>query len=260
MPRQAWPTPRSCASSMRARSRCARPTASDDPHPLHRHGVLIERPPAQGHHRRAGPLEPVEEAARYRRRPGARPPSSTPTAPGSCTATSSRATSWSPPKGQVKVMDFGIARAISDSVGDRSPRRAQIVGTAAVLLARAGASGETVDARSRSLLHRRRASSSCSPDASAVPRRQRRWRWPTSTSTSEAPLAPDSSSPPRVTPQAHSMPIVLRSLAKDRFERYPDAASDFRQPTLDDRRHAGEVRRAASRWPPTTSTPASSSA
>ncbi len=59
--------------------------------------------------RTQAPLTPAQTASRRRTSPRRSP---TRTATGSCTATSSRATSSSPPTGQVKVTDFGIARAI----------------------------------------------------------------------------------------------------------------------------------------------------
>jgi serine/threonine protein kinase len=48
------------------------------------------------------------------------------TRPESCTATSSRPTSWSPPTGKVKLTDFGIARAV-DAAGHT--RTGEVMGT-----------------------------------------------------------------------------------------------------------------------------------
>ena len=101
--------------------------------------------------------------------------------------------------GQVKVMDFGIARAVSDNSATVAETSA-ILGTAAVLLPRAG---QRRDGRRphRPVLHRRRAVRAAHR-AAAVPRRLARRRWPTSTSASRA-VAPSSLNPrsrPRSTP------------------------------------------------------------
>ena len=80
--------------------------------PLHRHGV------------RRGPDAARTAAQRQRLLPEPRtsrsltaslPPSTTATGTASSTATSSRRTSCSSTNGEVKVMDFGIARAVADS-------------------------------------------------------------------------------------------------------------------------------------------------
>ena len=85
------------------------------------------------------------------RRPSRSPPaccprSSTRTTRASCTATSSPPTSCSRPTGAVKVMDFGIARAVADSAATMTQTQA-VIGTAQYLSPEQ-ARGETVDARS----------------------------------------------------------------------------------------------------------------
>ena len=70
--------------------------------------------------------------------PTSPPRSASPTATASSTATSSRATSSSPPTGQVKVADFGIARAINAGA-EREPHPDRLGhGHGHLLLARAG--------------------------------------------------------------------------------------------------------------------------
>ncbi|HQB45369.1 MAG TPA: protein kinase, partial [Polyangiaceae bacterium] len=122
--------------------------------------------------------------------------------------------------GQVKVMDFGIARAISDSAATIAETSA-IVGTAQYFSPEQ-ARGETVDARSDlystgvvffELLTGRAPFRGDNPVAVAYQHVNQ-----------EAP--PPSSFTPRVSPALDA--VVLRSLAKDRFERY-QSASDFRQ-------------------------------
>ncbi|MBG6055157.1 serine/threonine-protein kinase [Salinibacterium sp. CAN_S4] len=121
--------------------------------------------------------------------------------------------------GQVKVMDFGIARAISDSSATIAETSA-IVGTAAYFSPEQ-ARGESVDARTDlystgimlfELLTGRTPFRGENPVAIAYQH-----------VNSEAP-APSSLNP-KVSPALDA--VVLRSLAKDRFGRY-QSASDFR--------------------------------
>ena len=120
--------------------------------------------------------------------------------------------------GQVKVMDFGIARAISDSSATITETSA-IVGTAAYFSPEQ-ARGETVDARTDlystgvvlfELLTGRAPFRGENPVAVAYQH-----------VNSEA--VPPSSLNPKVSPALDA--VVLRSLAKDRFDRY-QSASDF---------------------------------
>ncbi len=122
--------------------------------------------------------------------------------------------------GQVKVMDFGIARAISDSAATIAETSA-IVGTAQYFSPEQ-ARGESVDARSDlystgvvffELLTGRAPFRGDNPVAVAYQHVNQ-----------DAP--PPSSLTPRVSPALDA--VVLRSLAKDRFDRY-QSASDFRQ-------------------------------
>lgn len=121
--------------------------------------------------------------------------------------------------GQVKVMDFGIARAISDSSATIAETSA-IVGTASYFSPEQ-ARGESVDARTDlystgiilfELLTGRAPFRGDNPVAVAYQH-----------VNSEA--APPSSLNPKVSPALDA--VVLRSLAKDRFERY-QSASEFR--------------------------------
>ncbi len=121
--------------------------------------------------------------------------------------------------GQVKVMDFGIARAISDSAATITETSA-IVGTAAYFSPEQ-ARGEAVDARTDlystgvvlfELLTGRAPFLGANPVAVAYQH-----------VNSDA--VPPSSLNPRVSPALDA--VVLRSLAKDRFDRYQSAA-DFR--------------------------------
>ena len=64
---------------------------------------LSDPVPSEGPLTRDRTLDIVGAGRRRRCRPRTRP--------ASCTATSSRATSWSTPDGVVKITDFGIARA-----------------------------------------------------------------------------------------------------------------------------------------------------
>lgn len=119
--------------------------------------------------------------------------------------------------GQVKVMDFGIARAVSDS-SSTVAETTTILGTAAYFSPEQ-AKGESVDARADlysagvvlfELLTGRQPFRGESPVAVAYQH------------VSEAPVAPSELVP--------SIPrsldaVVLRALAKDPFQRYPDAAT-----------------------------------
>ena len=121
--------------------------------------------------------------------------------------------------GQVKVMDFGIARAISDSSATIAQTSA-ILGTAQYFSPEQ-ARGEAVDARTDlystgvvlyELLTGRPPFQGETAVATAYQH------------VSEAPTAPNAINP-RVSPALNA--VVLRSLAKDRIERYQTAA-DFR--------------------------------
>jgi len=122
--------------------------------------------------------------------------------------------------GQVKVMDFGIARAISDTSATIAETSA-IVGTASYFSPEQ-ARGETVDARSDlystgivlfELLTGRAPFRGDNPVAVAYQH-----------VNSEA--VPPSSLNPKVSPALDA--VVLRALSKDRFERY-QSASEFRE-------------------------------
>ncbi|WP_433585405.1 Stk1 family PASTA domain-containing Ser/Thr kinase [Microbacterium hydrocarbonoxydans] len=119
-------------------------------------------------------------------------------------------------KGQVKVMDFGIARAVSDS-SSTVAETTQIIGTAAYFSPEQ-AKGEPVDARADlystgvvlyELLTGRQPFRGESPVAVAYQH------------VSETPLPPSEVN--EDSPGALD-PIVLRALAKDPYQRYPDAA------------------------------------
>lgn len=121
------------------------------------------------------------------------------------------------PNGAVKVMDFGIARAVSDS-SSTVAETTRIIGTAAYLSPEQ-AKGEAVDARTDlysagvvlyELLAGRQPFRGDSPVAVAYQH------------VSETPLAPTEVN--EAAPGALN-PVVLRALAKDPFQRYPDAAS-----------------------------------
>ncbi|WP_308211566.1 Stk1 family PASTA domain-containing Ser/Thr kinase [Microbacterium hydrocarbonoxydans] len=119
-------------------------------------------------------------------------------------------------RGQVKVMDFGIARAVSDS-SSTVAETTQIIGTAAYFSPEQ-AKGEPVDARADlystgvvlyELLTGRQPFRGESPVAVAYQH------------VSETPVPPtevNEDAPPSLDP------IVLRALAKDPYQRYPDAA------------------------------------
>lgn len=119
-------------------------------------------------------------------------------------------------KGQVKVMDFGIARAVSDS-SSTVAETTQIIGTAAYFSPEQ-AKGEPVDARADlystgvvlyELLTGRQPFRGESPVAVAYQH------------VSETPVPPT-----EVNEDAPGAldPIVMRALAKDPYQRYPDAA------------------------------------
>lgn len=121
--------------------------------------------------------------------------------------------------GQVKVMDFGIARAISDSAATIAQTSA-ILGTAQYFSPEQ-ARGEAVDARTDlysagvvlyELLTGRPPFQGETAVATAYQH------------VSEAPIAPNAINP-AISPALNA--VVLRSLAKDRTERYQSAA-DFR--------------------------------
>ena len=122
--------------------------------------------------------------------------------------------------GQVKVMDFGIARAVSDSSSTVADTTA-ILGTAAYFSPEQ-AKGEPVDARADvystgvvlyELLTGRQPFRGESPVAVAYQH------------VSETPLAPSDVNP--TVPRALDA-VVLRALAKDPFQRFQDAAG-FRE-------------------------------
>lgn len=124
------------------------------------------------------------------------------------------------PAGQVKVMDFGIARAVSDSQATVTQTSA-IIGTAQYFSPEQ-ARGETVDARSDlystgvvlfEMLAGRPPFMAATPVAVAYQH------------VSETPRPPSTYNP-RVSPALDS--VVLHALAKDRFERFQTAA-EFRQ-------------------------------
>ncbi len=122
--------------------------------------------------------------------------------------------------GQVKVMDFGIARAVSDS-SSTVAETTSILGTAAYFSPEQ-AKGEPVDARADvystgivlyELLTGRPPFRGDSPVAVAYQH------------VSETPTPPSQAN--EASPRAFD-PVVLRALAKDPYQRYPDAAS-FRE-------------------------------
>lgn len=122
--------------------------------------------------------------------------------------------------GQVKVMDFGIARAVSDS-SSTVAETTSILGTAAYFSPEQ-AKGESVDARADvystgivlyELLTGRAPFRGDSPVAVAYQH------------VSETPVPPSQAN--EASPKAFD-PVVLRALAKDPYQRFPDAAS-FRE-------------------------------
>ncbi|WES63627.1 Stk1 family PASTA domain-containing Ser/Thr kinase [Microbacter sp. GSS18] len=121
------------------------------------------------------------------------------------------------PAGQVKVMDFGIARAVSDSSSTVAETTA-IIGTAAYFSPEQ-AKGEPVDARADlystgvvlyELLAGRQPFRGETPVAVAYQH------------VSEAPVAPSEINP--TVPRTLDA-VALRALAKDPFQRYQDAAA-----------------------------------
>lgn len=136
------------------------------------------------------------------------------------------------PNGTVKVMDFGIARAVSDS-SSTVAETTQIIGTAAYFSPEQ-AKGEQVDARTDlysagvvlyELLTGRQPFRGDSPVAVAYQH------------VSETPLPPsevhDEEHSPAELERIRALdPVVLRAMAKDPFQRFPDAVS-FRT-ALDD--------------------------
>jgi len=129
------------------------------------------------------------------------------------------------PDGTVKVMDFGIARAVSDS-SSTVAETTQIIGTAAYFSPEQ-AKGEQVDARTDlysagvvlyEMLTGRQPFRGESPVAVAYQH------------VSETPLTPselhdDERSPAELERIRALDPVVLRAMAKDPFQRFPDAAS-----------------------------------
>ncbi|MDH6182326.1 serine/threonine protein kinase [Microbacteriaceae bacterium SG_E_30_P1] len=132
--------------------------------------------------------------------------------------------------GQVKVMDFGIARAISDSSATIAETSA-IVGTAQYFSPEQ-ARGETVDARSDLY------STGIVLFELLTGRAPFRGENPVSVAYQHVNSAavPPSSLNPKVSPAVDA--VVLRALAKDRFERYQSAA-EFREDL--ERAAAGQV-------------------
>ena len=136
------------------------------------------------------------------------------------------------PDGTVKVMDFGIARAVSDS-SSTVAETTQIIGTAAYFSPEQ-AKGEQVDARTDlysagvvlyEMLTGRQPFRGDSPVAVAYQH------------VSETPLPPsevhDEEHPAAELARIRALdPVVLRAMAKDPFQRFPDAVS-FRT-ALDD--------------------------
>ncbi|MGX1933616.1 Stk1 family PASTA domain-containing Ser/Thr kinase [Microbacterium resistens] len=126
------------------------------------------------------------------------------------------------PSGAVKVMDFGIARAVSDS-SSTVAQTTQIIGTAAYFSPEQ-AKGEQVDARTDiystgvvlyEMLAGRQPFRGDSPVAVAYQH------------VSEAPVPPSElheDAPDEA--ERHALdPVVLRALAKDPFQRFPDASA-----------------------------------
>lgn len=130
--------------------------------------------------------------------------------------------------GAVKVMDFGIARAVSDS-SSTVAETTQIIGTAAYFSPEQ-AKGEQVDARTDlysagvvlyEMLSGRQPFRGDSPVAVAYQH------------VSETPVPPSEVADDEPVAELRALdPVVLRALAKDPFQRYPDAGA-FRR-ALDD--------------------------
>ena len=144
------------------------------------------------------------------------PRSTTATGTGSSTATSSPATSCSPRPAQVKVMDFGIARAVADSAATMT----QTVGGArhrAVPLPGAGARRDRRRPQRR-LLHRLPALRAAHRPAAVHRRLARVGRLPA------RPRARRPAVAARPRPAAGLDAIVMKALAKDPATRYQTAA------------------------------------
>ncbi|WP_203590305.1 Stk1 family PASTA domain-containing Ser/Thr kinase [Streptomyces sp. SID13031] len=124
------------------------------------------------------------------------------------------------PKGQVKVMDFGIARAIADTTSDMT-QTAAVIGTAQYLSPEQ-ARGETVDARSDLY------STGCLLYELLVGRPPFVGESPVSVAyqhVREEPLPP-SSFDPDIPPEVDA--VVLKALTKNRDHRY-QSANEMRQ-------------------------------
>jgi serine/threonine-protein kinase len=120
------------------------------------------------------------------------------------------------PQGQVKVMDFGIARAVADTTSDMT-QTAAVIGTAQYLSPEQ-ARGETVDARSDLY------STGCLLYELLVGRPPFVGESPVSVAyqhVREEP-APPSSFDPDIPPEVDA--VVLKALVKDREHRYQSAA------------------------------------
>ena len=202
-------------------------TAPDGTRPrraVHRHGARTRRA-AQGHHRRRARcrstdavryVDGILEALEYSHRAGV---VHRDIKPGNVMVTDA---------GQVKVMDFGIARAVSDSSSTVAETTA-IIGTAAYFSPEQ-AKGEPVDARADlystgvvlyELLAGRPPFRGESPVAVAYQH------------VSEAPLPPSEIN--ETVPRSLDA-VALRALAKDPFQRYQDAATLPRGARRDHRR------------------------
>ncbi|GAB3941290.1 Stk1 family PASTA domain-containing Ser/Thr kinase [Kribbella albertanoniae] len=124
------------------------------------------------------------------------------------------------PQGQVKVMDFGIARAVADTTSDMT-QTAAVIGTAQYLSPEQ-ARGETVDARSDLY------STGCLLYELLVGRPPFVGESPVSVAyqhVREQPLPP-SSFDPDIPPEVDA--VVLKALVKNRDERY-QSATEMRQ-------------------------------
>ncbi|MFI5734473.1 Stk1 family PASTA domain-containing Ser/Thr kinase [Kribbella sp. NPDC051587] len=124
------------------------------------------------------------------------------------------------PQGQVKVMDFGIARAVADTTSDMT-QTAAVIGTAQYLSPEQ-ARGETVDARSDLY------STGCLLYELLVGRPPFVGESPVSVAyqhVREQPLPP-SSFDPDIPPEVDA--VVLKALVKNRDERY-QSANEMRQ-------------------------------